>query len=462
MRKHSRITSVLLAIAMLTSLTACGSQEESSSQPPAETTAATLKDEDKEIIESIEVDDSKKLDNGVLKWLSFWDINPAEGKAVPIELEMFKSKYGGKIEYIQTTWDDRFEKLATMVMSGDSPDMFPAGDLDVFPKCKISGLFDPLDDYVDFDSTLWADMNVVNDKFVTNDKHYAAATLTDAGVVCIYNKSTIEENNLDDPAELLAQGKWNWDTFYEMLVNFCDRSQNKFGIDGWWFEGALATTTGVPYIGMQDGLLTNNLDNSLIFKTQEFMEKLKKQDLPYPKSENSWQINPKNIGDGKTLFYPCGIWALYNSDLSNYGNIDDIMFVPMPKCTYTDEYFLPTSVSAYALCKQAPNPEAVGAFLKCAKIASTDESVQAIAKTQLFEDYGWTDEMYDMLQTVQDMTNEHPVIDFYGAVSATLYDLINNPMKESYNQGISWTVTKESIMFQVDAELEKANAALAG
>ena len=46
----------------------------------------------------IEVKDAKKLENPTVKWLSFWDINPVNGKAVPVHLEMFENIYGGKIE----------------------------------------------------------------------------------------------------------------------------------------------------------------------------------------------------------------------------------------------------------------------------------------------------------------------------------------------------------------------------
>ncbi len=45
----------------------------------------------------------------------------------------FQTKYGGKIEYVQTTWDNRYTDLAKAVMANDSPDFFPADDMDAFP-----------------------------------------------------------------------------------------------------------------------------------------------------------------------------------------------------------------------------------------------------------------------------------------------------------------------------------------
>lgn len=72
-------------------------------------------------------------------------------------MELFEKKYGGKVQYIPTTWDTRFDDLATLVVGGDSPDMFPASDVDIFPGKVAAGMFDPMDDYLDFGSEDWGD-----------------------------------------------------------------------------------------------------------------------------------------------------------------------------------------------------------------------------------------------------------------------------------------------------------------
>ena len=140
--------------------------------------------------------------------------------------------------------------------------------------------------------------------------------------------------------------------------------------------------------------------------------------------------------------------------------MEDIMFVPMPKCTYTDEYYLPAGVDAMAMIQGGKNPEGAAAFLKCRRIASVDPATLEIQKKQFYEEYKWTEEMMDMYLKVKEMTNEHPVIDFYGAVSASLYGYIHNPMKEAFNSGASWAQTKESIKGAAEGEIDKANTAL--
>lgn len=105
-------------------LTACTNEEPavggnepsapSASQAVPATTSgvpSTMKEDDKKAMAGIEVKDAKKPEKPTVKWLSFRNINPVNGKAVPVHLEMFENVYGGKIEYIQTTFDDKYDKL---------------------------------------------------------------------------------------------------------------------------------------------------------------------------------------------------------------------------------------------------------------------------------------------------------------------------------------------------------------
>lgn len=473
MKNITRFTAAALAICSVLAVTGCDEQQDMSSSAPTSSnspaqattsaTTATMNKDDADKIAEIDIG-AEKLENGVVKFLSSWDLNPAEGQPVDPALEMFQSQFGGRIEYVNTPWDSRYDKLAVLVQADDSPDMFSAGDMDVFPKGAISGMFDPLDDYVDFSSELWAPMSEVNEQFAFNGRHYVGAVDVEGDCVMFYNKNTIRDNSLDDPAELLAEGKWTWDTFWEMMTKFCDVDAEKYATDGWWFEGGFSLTTGVPYVGMSDGKIVQNLDNALIEKAQTFMLNMNTNSLPLPKAQYNWQVQPKRLADGKTLFYPVGLYAMYpyNNYIQDFAdNQEDVMFVPMPKCPEADEYYLPARVSGFSLIKGAKNPKGVAAYLNCAMATRDSEAAVEIGKRQAFEEYNWTQEQWDMYRLVNQMTAEHPVIEMYNAVNSNVADLINNPMKEGYNSGASWTQTRETIRAAVQAELDSANEKLA-
>ncbi|MBQ9385082.1 MAG: extracellular solute-binding protein [Ruminiclostridium sp.] len=439
-----------------------GARNSETTARTAGTTApvTSLNEEQAAAVAEIEVKDAEKLENGVVKWLSFWDINPTEGKPQGAFLELFSQNYGGSIEYIPTTWNDRFDALGKLVAAGDSPDMFPAADGDVFPRCAIGGMFEAIDDYVDLTDPMWDDMKTMNDNYMLGDKHYIANVEVDADCVMIYNKQTMIENGFTDPLELLNEGNWNWDTMYDMLIQFCDRNDDKFGIDGWWFENAISLTTGVPYVGIKGGKLVHNLNDPMVVKVQDYMMRLQRADIPYPKAEHDWTIAPQNIAAGKTLFYPCGTWCLYEPDLSNFGEYEDIEFVPMPRCPDADEYYIPARADAYALVKGGQNLVGAGKFIECKKISATDERTKEISKQQFFDDYHWTEEMWDMYQTVIEYTKQHPAIEMCNSLNGNITDLLSNNIKNSFNAGTPWTETKDSIIFAVESELDAVNAKL--
>lgn len=467
MKNIRRIAAAAAALCFIMTAAACESEiPETSSSPIPQTTAgttATMKQEDAEKIATIDIG-AEKLENPTVQFLSEWTLNPAEGQPVSAALEMFQTQYGGRIEDVYVSFKDRYTKLGEMVSGDLSPDMFSAGDMDVFPKGAMMGMFDPLDEYVDFDSELWAPMKAVNDQFAFKGKHYVGATDVESDCVVYYNKKTIANNSLEDPAQLLAEGKWTWSTFRQMLLDFCDAEEKKYGVDGWWFEGGFSLTSGYPYIGMENGTIVHYFDNPMVEKAQEFMLEMNVEKLQFPKAEYEWQPHPEFIKSGQTLFYPVGLYAMYpyNNYIQDFGDeISDVMFVPLPKCDEADEYYLPARVSGFSLCKGAKNPKGVAAYLNCAMATRGSEAAIEIGKRQAFDEYGWTQEQWDMYQLVNQMTAEHPVIEMYNAVNQKVADLVNNPMKDGYNKGESWTKTRETIRAAVEAQLTDANDKLA-
>ncbi|MBQ3918401.1 MAG: extracellular solute-binding protein [Oscillospiraceae bacterium] len=465
MKNIRKITACIAALSMLTAVGCQSSAPETAPATQQETTTTTaatepkvLDEEDAAKVEEIETGDEEKLENGTVKWLSFWDLNPANGKPKSVELELFETKYGGKIEYIPTTYETRYSDLSTQVLGGTSPDLFPAADLDTFPGKAVAGMFDPFDDYLDFDSDLWTEgAKQLSDRHTLGGKHYVSVVSTDAGCVCIYNKKTIEENGLDDPAELLEEGKWDWNAFKQLCMDFTEPEEGKYGFDGWWFEINFLLTTGKPVIDNVNGKIVSNIPSVEMERAENFMLDMNKFNLPLPKAEYDWKEQPQRVAEGLTLFYPCGVWALYEADLTQFGQPGEIMFVPMPKDPEADEYYLPAGVDAYALCKAAPNPEGAAAFMKCKLLAVKDEAAQEIAEKQYREDYGWDDDMMDMWHKTKDMTNAHPVIDFYAGCSADIYDIVHNPIKDASYSGKDWMTTREEISDTVDLLLGELN-----
>lgn len=463
MKNFKRTIAFVSALALTGTMAACSSEDGGSGSVSETTTVSTapkeLDEEDKAAVEQIDMSGAEKLENGTVKWLSWYDINPEDNKPKLAALELFENNYGGKIEYIPTVYENRFNDLSTLVLGGTSPDIFPGQEGDTFPERVLNGMFEAWDDYLDFnDPELWTDgAKKLSDVHMMGGKHFLVATTTDSKCIMIYNKKTIEENGLDDPAELLANNAWDWNAFRKMCVDYCNREEDKFAYDSWYFETNLLLTTGVAPISTENGLLKSNLTSPEIERAENFMYDLKKDDLPLPKPEFDWEEWPQRMSEGKTLFYPIGTWALWEADLSAYGELDEIMFVPMPKDPEADKYYLPSSMDAYVLCKGAPNPEGAAAFMKCKLISAKDPNALSIEEKQYRTDYGWTDDMVDMWYKVRQLTDENPVINIHMGLTSDVANAVDDGLKQASFNGTDWAVTRESISGLADISIDETN-----
>ena len=456
-----RKTRLAIAAVMLSAMTCgilsgCGGDQSSYKSLDSATAA--------EVAEVAKSDErlTGELENKTIKWLANWDINPdGTGKNVPIELAIFQSRYGGKVEWTNVDWNDRWNTLATLINGGEGIDFFPASDLDCIPRGAIKEMFVPIDDYIDFSDPLFAPMKDVYDRFVWKGKHYVIVNSVSGDNCCvIYNRDTMEENGLEDPAKLFAEGKWDWNAFQKQLKQFLQADEANEGIDGWWYEAGLSATCGVPYIGLKDGKLINNLKDPAIERLQNWMFELGKMGA-VAVDDHDWKEMPNHIGEGKELYYPCGLWALYYSKdqwTANFGQ--NAMFVPMPKDPESSEYYIPCGLDGYVMIKNGQNPEGVAKFAACKRVAITNERANQIGTQQLIDDYGWTQEMVDMRKKLDEMANANPYYDVYNAVSQDVSDIIDDRatgVRAACMGETPWNESLSAIYSAIDAFINEYN-----
>lgn len=436
-------------------LTACGDSENQAIRD--------LDPETREYIKNTASQDELlegEIENKEIKWLAVWDINPDNtGKNVPIDLAVFQERYGGKVKYYPVTFEERYEKLAKYINSGEGIDFFSGADMDAFPKGVLKDMFVPVDDYIDFNSPLWEEVKGVNDSFKWNDKHYmTAVSVNGNGCAVIYNKNTIAEAGFEDPCLLFERGEWNWNTFEKMLDEFVDNENQKYGIDGWWFQEAFVQTTGTPAIAFENGKLVNNLDTPAMERVQNYLYRLSiNGNVAIGSNDYGWTEHPEYIGEGKLLFYPCGLWKLYMSQdkwQTVFG--EDAAFVPMPKDPVSDKYYIPAGMDSYVFVKNGDNPEGTAKYLDCKRYVLLNKDLRNIADTQSKNDYGWSDEMIEMKNTMDNMALANPHFNFSNGASADIGEIIDKGLRAS-SYGTPWSETFNSIYPAVKTLIDEIN-----
>lgn len=463
MNNSKKIFAGLMALSMMAGLTACGNNDGSSDATSEETTTTTtaktvaVNTEELKEDEAAALEDTMsqlqdvELENKTIKWLAHYDLNPSSnGASKSVGLEMFEKKYGGEIQYYPTTWENRFNDLSTYVLGGEGIDFFPGDDTANFPKGIVSGMFQPVDDYIDMNSAIWQNTKDAMELLNFGGKHYEFITTVTAEAVVIYNKATIEANGLDDPWDLYEAGEWNWDTFKQMLLDFVDEDSDQWGLDGFWAEKALFLSAGVPSVQSVDGNLVCNINDATVEKAMNYQYDLYTNGLVFPREQFAWSEQPSFMGEGRQLFYICGAWTVQAAPETWSTAIDpeDLGLAPVPSPADSDPWQGAT-LGGYALCKGAQNPAGVALFAECQILGSNDESAVAISDRKAMDDYGWSQELIDKNKAINEIARQYPIVDLAAGCSTDIASLTTDGGDtiglRAALHGVDWATNREAI-----------------
>lgn len=406
MKKLKYLVSGILLASMVLSIAGCG---ENATEEPERTTNA----EYQALIDAVgglqdKVDSSIQVTKKI-SWLAWWAIDETQGAAELFKLvygvpEAGDTSYGDDADHIfqynYCTYEDRYDKLATMISGGDSPDIFQFEILN-YPYAVYKGMFQSIDGVVDTNTEAWSSMRDEMDQFMWGGKNYCALTSVNLDQVLWYRRSVCEEAGLQDPYELYKAGNWNWDTFLDMCDKFQQSGEGKYATDGFQVPDKLVITTGVPFVSLKDGKLTSNLHDANIERAMNsLIDVMYKEDYRYPRDVlNGWACSYKAWMTGDTLFFGDGTWR-WDETFSNYTeklkwDENDVWFVPYPKDPNTDVYYQSMKNDSYMLCGGSDNLEGFKAWTECLLATANDEKTINTTREKRKIDYGWTDEMLD-------------------------------------------------------------------
>ena len=242
MKNITRLLSVVLALAMLFALAACGgntdatgsvetsSVAETSSSggqvlpdaPVIDETLPGLNSVDETITTGVRLDsngnllyrpeDVGELDNSFVTSL----VSPApEDEWLDYCVRWKEEAYGLEYDYDVAAWGERDMKWVAAYVGGDAYDIIIRSN---FPTTAVKGLLEPLDLHLPTNDTRY-----FATPYTWKDHVYGISVLSlnynfkDVGELhgVWYNADIFEENGVTTPLELWENGEWTFDTFIE-------------------------------------------------------------------------------------------------------------------------------------------------------------------------------------------------------------------------------------------------------
>lgn len=427
MTSTKRILSGLLAAGMILSLTACDEEpavsggNSAGNTPGASavttTAATTTTDPDDNAPTDAEIKEvgtdayTPDGNSGTIVWLGYYDLI-TDGSASE-QYKIFNSElYGGDIEYVSTTSGTAyFEKLATMISSDDSPDIVRY-EWQSFPTGMSKNMYEPLDGEIDMTSPLWSDMAETAERFAYKGKHYYYPYRITTNFALNYNRKSLEEYALDDPYDLYMNNQWTWDTFKQLLIDWCSADDSHIGYAG---EGAMSfiATTGTSLVKVQeDGTARNNISDINVSRAMEYCADLYRNGLTYQNEIGDW-VSPQLLADNsdRILFLGMNPEWTYGAAAGQVQNkpgaaddicntVSDFAFVPFPRDPQADKYYIAYDTFGYLVAKGAKNKKGALDWINLCRVYETDPAVNATKKQEAInpEPVYFTSGKYEGLQ----------------------------------------------------------------
>ena len=438
------------------------SQAESSSAPETE----SLSEEESEITYpepepqlvidpldelTAELPDEKPENTEVWLLSSSAPLREADGQPMPSE-RLFDRKYGGRIVTDTVPEDELFSRLTAMVLSNEAPDLVPTDSMQLFPRGAADRLFMPLDVVIGTDDELWTSTEERSAAFIYRGRRYAAVFETVPEYVCIYNKDTVRENDLEDPVRLYDQGLWTHGWFETLCRRFAEGGSGRTAVDGENYAAALSESCGIPLLTMRGGQVISNLEDSTLAQTQDWMYSLTEQGL-------CAEVPQWDIAAGRSLFCPEKLSLLEESreNTEKFGRpAENVMFLPMPK---DEKACISAKPRGFLFPAGSKNPKGAAAFLRCLNAAAEADS--EASERRLMEVCGWSEDMIVMRRECFRLAEESSVIDFSrGMPQDTYNNLLKGVTGRSMLGGghaVSWSDTVEELRRQLDFAVMTAN-----
>lgn len=429
-----RLAALLLCSALVTGAAGCeegasvnggaGTSGGVTDTSPATTTTNTLDDDINNPVDITEFVEDKSLENPNLVYYGFYDARVA-GDIKP-GVKLFEETYGGKIDYLASTWAEHNDKLAALISSDDSPDLVDKED-GTFPSLMNKNMYEDLTAYIDLTQPQWDGMHELIENYSWDGKQFYYPFTVNALPNClIYNRTLFDDNGIADPKQLYDEGNWTWDTFKNCMQQFVDNVPDAIGGVYGLLGTNIVVTTGTPFIGAENGTIVNNIKTAEVERAALYLEGLRREGLAV-RGDGMWSNETAPLARGQVAFLGVGQWKI--TDYCKLTNTtDEFFFVPYPRDPAADEYYYGSSNFGYMVPKGSKNVEGAAAFIDIMRQCNTDPEIKAVVKESIMNDKKYSDEQYAFLSSFEDITKFNMVVDIYGGFGSDFTTVVDNIM----------------------------------
>ena len=329
---------------LIFALVACGNDDDTASKDTGNDDDGTdeVVDEGEDAGEeepeaSVDYEQTPEMDfdlgGRTLKLVSWYDEALGEGSpdaiAIYENMEALKEKHNFDVEYVIVDYGEIQEAVTASLLAGT-----PLGDIIrlprpwMIPTLTKQGLFHPVDEYVVNENSFVLQYTEQHSEFDGRGYGFRIGAAGAAGGV-FYNRTLMNELNLDPLQEYVNSDEWNWETFKTVAEAANQDTDNDGTVDTWGLATPnilVQALAGNEAAIVRDGQQT--LDDPATIEVMEFISALG-DGIARPTEGGDWTEPKQFFLEGNTMMYVGQDYEMadFNDGLPDH----DIGFLPFPK-----------------------------------------------------------------------------------------------------------------------------------
>jgi multiple sugar transport system substrate-binding protein len=360
MKMLNRLLAAMLAIGTMSAMTACTSNEGTSSSTTTteSSTAATESSAASESSTSGEALSNEErfatLENPNI---TIFGKEKGQDAGQDAKIQAFEEKYGGTVTII--TEKDSPETMLKYIAAGNAPDMVPLSNNRQADLLMNAALM-PLEDLADLSDPVFEQAYM---EYGTWRGHVYAVGPKAMQKAIVYNKTMFENNGLKTPYEYYKEGTWDFSTFFECAKQLTQDTNGDGTTDQWGFG---SQDWKYPFAQLNGGgdFIWDKEEPKIdvVISSQETIEALQMlQDaILKDRSIADTPDNRQAFMDGSIAMVFETLGTMQNFVKNMEAELD---FVPFPAGPNGDASYQPTAMSRYGIPAAAKNPEGGMAYL---------------------------------------------------------------------------------------------------
>ncbi len=290
--------------------------------------------------------------------------------------EYFETVYNGKIDNVNTVWSGWEDKFIIDFAAGDAPDLIYIFS-GLWPLAGTRGLVYSQSELKDM-GVVGLDHPIINRSYELSERNFSYAgevfavdTYLVTPNVMLINDTLIKECGIEkSPKDLYNEGKWNWDSFIDIMAKVtsvdkdADGQVDYRGYNGW--DPTYVTNANAGYMIEinEDNQLFANFDDIKVQNGLQMYNDLAKK---------GYMLERGDFKEGKTAAF---VETHYNIAKKINNNGDGLSFdwsvIPYPLGPDNAEGYQVGGCEAYSIVSSTQNPQGALNYIIAQSAFNTD------------------------------------------------------------------------------------------